>query len=295
MSTFERVIAKAAKRAGAVDPVQPRVAAPSKRDTAGGAVPPGKAGSIDISLEQLCTVGLVAPSDMEQVFAEQFRVIKRPLLQNAERTEDTLPNSNMIVVGSALPGAGKTFTSFNLAMSIANEVDWSVLLVDGDVGRPTLTRSLGVTEAPGLIGLLEAEDADPSDFTYNTNLDGLQFLPAGVFKPHAKELLASQRMEAVLAALRQRGGRQIVVCDSPPLLPTSEARVLARYAGQVVMVVESGVTARRSLLDALDLLDPSKAINLVLNKHRHLPGLSDYYGHYGSYGRYGESNGYARD
>jgi receptor protein-tyrosine kinase len=92
-------------------------------------------------------------------------------------------------------------------------------------------------------------------------------------------------MRAIMASLAAPGQRRIVVLDSPPLLLTSEARVLASYAGQIALVVEAGKTPRRSLLEAIEVLDPSKAISLILNKSRFLPGVGDYrYEGYGAYG-----------
>jgi receptor protein-tyrosine kinase len=91
-------------------------------------------------------------------------------------------------------------------------------------------------------------------------------------------------MRAVIADLAARRDRFIVVFDSPPLLLTSEARVIASYVGQIALVVEAGVTPRRSVHEAIELLDPTKAINLILNKNRQLVGMGDYYSGYPSYG-----------
>jgi receptor protein-tyrosine kinase len=241
--------------------------------------------SIDTGVATLRTAGLAVPGDMDHNIAEELRLIKRPLLLNAEGDGTLVANPNLLMVTSALPGAGKTFLSMNLAMSMASELDWTVLLVDADVTRSTLSRRLGLGDAPGLVTLLEEERRNFGDFVYRTSMPGLHVLPAGPARANVKELLGSQRMRALIADLTARQRRRIVLFDSPPLLLTSEARVLASYVGQVVLVVEAGVTSRRSVLDAIETLDPAKAINLVLNKNQQRLGIGDY--HYASYSGYG--------
>jgi exopolysaccharide/PEP-CTERM locus tyrosine autokinase len=222
---------------------------------------------------------------MAERLAEELRLIKRPLLLNAESDDARLADGTLVMIASALPGAGKTFISFNLAMSMASELDWSVLLVDADVSRRTLSSRLGLAEAPGLITLLEREDTPIADYVIATDCPGLQILPAGPYRANVKELLGSQRMRAVVSQLAASRHRHIILFDSPPLLLTSEARVLASYVGQVAVVVEAGVTPRRSLLEALEVLDPSKAINLILNKNTQMLGVGDY--QYAGYELYG--------
>jgi Mrp family chromosome partitioning ATPase len=132
--------------------------------------------------------------------------------------------------------------------------------------------------------LLEQEQAAVADFVYKTNLPSLHVLPAGRSRPQVGELLGSQRMRALMADLSQ-GEKRIVIFDSSPLLLTSDARMLAGYVGQVVVVVEAGVTPRNVVLEAVELLDHSKAINLVMNKSQQVLGLGDYYSSYEPYGR----------
>jgi receptor protein-tyrosine kinase len=289
MSIVERALAKAALgKARATDtPPSGRLArrAVSANEQASEAAQDARA--IMIGPEQLHRVGLAVPQVSEQRIAEELRDIKRPLLLNAER-DSQVPNGNLVMMGSALPGAGKSFLSVNLALSMASDLDWKVLLIDADISRPTLSRGLGVGDAPGLVDLLEHERAALSDHIFRTNHPDLNFLPAGPQQSHAKELLGSQRMRTLLADLTARHPRQIILFDSPPLLLTSEARVLASYVGQIVLVVEAGHTPRRSVLEAIELLDRSKAINLVLNKSRKLVGIGDY--NYGAYELYGRDN-----
>jgi len=285
MSTLERALQKAsalgraANTANSARPDRSVVAPNSQAKTETQETESGR--SIEIRPDMLRAGGSFAASDMEHRIAEELRLIKRPLLINAEGQGGVSTNPNLLMIASALPGAGKTFLSLNLAVSMASELDWTVLVIDGDVTRPTLSRTLGLADAPGLVNLLEQERGDLNEFVYKTNFPGLRVLPAGPSRPNVKELLGSQRMRSLVADLTAQE-RRIVLFDSPPLLLTSEARVLASYVGQIVLVVEAGVTPRRSVLDAIETLDSAKAINLVLNKSRQPLGIGDY--HYSAYG-----------
>ncbi len=112
---------------------------------------------VAIDLERLKALGYVTPDAPKSQIADEFRVIKRPILRNARGTPGARSrNGTLVMVTSALPGEGKTFTALNLAMSIAMEVDHTVLLVDGDVAHPTFPELLGVPPSPGFAGLADA-------------------------------------------------------------------------------------------------------------------------------------------
>jgi exopolysaccharide/PEP-CTERM locus tyrosine autokinase len=286
MSIVERALAKASA-IGRASASGARPATEVRRPVAVGAKDDLKVDEsrhVDLAPTALRAAGVLPPVDMEQRVAEEIRVIKRPLLLNAESNDAVVPvNRNLIMIGSALPGAGKTFLSLNLALSIAIELDWTVLLIDADVIKRALSRSLGLADQTGLVSLLEDESRSLSDCVFKTNLPGLHVLPAGPSRPNVRELFGSQRMRALIGDLA-RLERRLVVIDSPPLLLTSEARVLASHVGQVVLVVEAGVTPRQSVFEAIETLDSSKAINLVLNKNRQRFGHGYSYGTYPAYG-----------
>jgi exopolysaccharide/PEP-CTERM locus tyrosine autokinase len=206
----------------------------------------------------------VGESDIRQV-AEDFRRIKRPLLGNAFGVDGGGNAQNLIMVTSAMPGAGKTFTAMNLARSIALELDHTVVLVDADLPRASLTESMQLLQEPGLVELLLNEAVSVESLLYRTTVERLQVLPAGSANSGSTELLASHRMAAVAAELRNVPGR-IVVFDSPPLLIASEAATLGRHLDQYVLVVESLVTSQQAVIDSINKLDPRKPIGLILNK-----------------------------
>ncbi len=241
---------------------------------------------IELDLRKLNAAGLVTPDAERSQIAEEFRHIKRPLLLNAFGDGAFLAaNRNLIMVTSARPSEGKTFTAINLALSIALERDRTVLLVDADVAKPSIARVLDFAATAGLVDYLADHDRQLSDLILQTNIPKLRILPAGRRHAHSTELLASEDMIQLVQEFSQRYPDRVVLFDSPPLLATSEASVLAGLMGQIVMVVEAGKTQREELSDALALLDPKQYIGLVLNKSDK-PFGADYY--YGSYQAYGE-------
>ena len=228
----------------------------------------------------LRAVGLLPPEHQERQIADQYRQIKRPLVVAAlNKGSDALRNAQFIMVSSALPGDGKTFTSINLSISISREKDIHVLLVDADVAKPHISQLLGVAQEPGLLDALHDPSIDIESLILPTDIPGLSVLPAGRRSETATELLASQRMETLVDALAKRDATRIVVIDSPPLLLTSESRALAQRVGQIVLVVRAGKTLQQDLLDALSHLEQGKSIGLVLNQS--VNSTSGYYYGYG--------------
>ena len=235
---------------------------------------------IEIDLERLKARGFVTPDAPKSQIADEFRVIKRPIIHNARRTAaSAIRNGNLIMVTSALPGEGKTFTAVNLALSVATELDTTVLLVDGDVAHPELPRVLGTPGSPGLLELLTTNELDVSDAIVRTNVDNLSVLPAGAHHRRATELLASEQMAIVLHELATRYPDRIVIFDSPPLLPTTEARALALHMGQIVMVVAADSTRQHAVNLALATIENCEIVLMMLNK-ADKTDVGTYYGYY---------------
>lgn len=256
--------------------------------------PPAPAGPLPdpvrIDLEGLRTRGLVVPNGPATRSAHEFRIIKRPLLSNAfgRGDQDPVRNGKRVMVTSSLPGEGKSFTSINLAMSIAAERDHRVLLIDADVAHPTIPGELGVQVKAGLMDWLIDGGPDLSQLILPTNVETLSLLPAGRQDEHATEWLASEAMSRLLDELSMRYPDCVLIFDSPPLLVTTEARVLASYMGQIVMVVEAGTTARETVSQALATISANEIVGLVLNKANN----TERNGYYQGYG-YGYGYGFA--
>lgn len=242
--------------------IAPQAPLPRRGTRASGAGPR----VVDIDLEGLKARGFVTPDAPTSQIADEFRLIKRPIIQNAQgRGEGYIANSNLVMVASALPGEGKTFTAVNLAISVAMEYDSTVLLVDGDVANPGLPQLIGIPESPGLLDLLTNDKLDVADALIKTNVEKLSVLPAGTYHRRATELLASEQMATLIREIATRYTDRIIIFDSPPLLRTTEARVLASHMGQIVMVVAAESTSRKVVNDALAAIASCENVMMLLN------------------------------
>jgi exopolysaccharide/PEP-CTERM locus tyrosine autokinase len=256
----------------ATQPISPDIAVPGAR--------PARGGTVVLDFMQLRQDGRLAPEALSHQTEEEFRRIKWPILNAIVHREGARPaENNIVLVTSAIPGEGKTFTALNLALSIARDRDLEVLLVDGDVAQPSLTASLGLTGRPGITNLLRDTSLQLDDLVYSTNIPRLEVVPSGARQDNAPELFASARMVAIVADLCARASPGVVIVDSPPVLATNEAQVMTRYAGQVLVVVRADYTEQRVLAEALTLIDHARPVSMVLNRVE--PSLvSRYYSHY---------------
>lgn len=273
----EAIMRASAEAAGSTASAYFRTTEPRKTEPAPVKQPVHK---VEISFARLAQRNYVTPDDPHSAIAHEFRSLKRPLIRNANGADGAkISQGNFIVVTSSIPGEGKTFVATNLAISIAMEVDRTVMLVDGDVARSSLPAVLDIPPSPGLLDLLVSDDLDINDVLLQTNIPGLTILPAGRPDRRATELLASEKMASLLRQLAKHYPDRIIVFDSPPLLPTTEAPVLARHMGQVVMVVAADVTPRHVVRQALALIEDCEVVLMLLNKTtKSMAGT--YYGYY---------------
>ena len=235
---------------------------------------------VEIDLRELARRGYLTPDSPKSQLADEFRVVKRPIIRNALGKEGArIKNRNLVMVTSALPAEGKTFTAINLAMSVAMEYDNTVLLVDGDVAHPAIPSLLGMPSDPGLLDLLTRDDLDVADALVRTNVEKLTVLPAGSRQRRATELLASEQMAGLLRELASRYPDRIIIFDSPPLLATTEARVLATHMGQIIMVVAADATTQHAVNQALSTIESCEIVLMMLNKARQTD-VGSYYGYY---------------
>ncbi|WP_448547411.1 XrtA-associated tyrosine autokinase [Thalassotalea fusca] len=235
---------------------------------------------LNLDKESLNSRGFLIDTGTRKSIKDEFRTIKRKLLNNAFGSgARTLKNSNLIMVSSSKPNEGKTFISINLALSIALEQDKTVLLVDADVLRPSVNRELGLEQTPGLIEYLLGQHDSIGEMLYSTNVDKLKLIPAG--EPHhlSNELLASDRMAALAQELADRYPDRVVIFDCPPLIGVTETPVLANLMGQAVIVAEESKTLVADVKQATEPLSEDLAVGIVLNKA--IRSHKDMYGYYG--------------
>jgi exopolysaccharide/PEP-CTERM locus tyrosine autokinase len=279
-----RVAAHAARQARD-EPAAPPASNEADAGQRDAGVPTGP--RVEIDVVRLGENGCISPSAPRSRIAEEFRVIKRPLIDNVRgKSAAPVRNANRIMVTSALPGEGKTFCSLNLAISLASELDTRVLLVDADVLRPALLDRLGMAAAStGLLDLLVDPAIPLTDAVLETNIDRLSILPAGTSHPHATELLASDGMTHLVERLAANDPRRIVIFDTPPLLVTSESRVLASHMGQVIVVIGADNTPQATVAEGLAAVEKCPVVFTLLNRVARSPASGYYYGAYGSYGQ----------
>jgi len=225
---------------------------------------------------------LVPGSKLGQIFSDEYRRIKRPLLSNAfGKTASLVDHGNLILVTSSVPGEGKTHTAINLALSIAQEKDHTVLLVDCDVNKYGMSQLFELTDKPGLVDVLESDSLTIGDVLLRTDIPELCIISAGKSHEYVTELLASQRMSDVVAELASRYDDRVIIFDGPPLLPTPQTQVLAGLVGQIAFVIEAGKTPQMLVEEALEMVPEEKATGLVMNKSEGISGRSsNYYDYY---------------
>lgn len=234
-----------------------------------------------IAREPLAEAGFILPDMVPTALAEEFRIVKRQLLQGVFEP-GAGPEARAIIVCSAQPDEGKTFCAVNLALSMAREKDIEVLLVDADFAKPEILSTLGLEGGPGLLDMLAEPGLRPEDCVIRTDFDNFSVLPAGRAINEATELLASDRARLVFEDILANPSR-VVIFDSAPVLATSTTSVLAGLVGQVMMVVRADVTGDRELREALALLSRCPTIRLLLNATE-MPAQARRFGGYYGYG-----------
>lgn len=279
------------------DPYNAKISVPVKQEASNKAekteqaratTPNPSAKRVVLDLEAISASGLLVPQVSRSQMADEYRVIKRPLIANAMgRGSTPIQNGNLIMVTSALPGEGKSFSAINLAISIAMELDNTVMLVDADVARPSVLNMLGLPPAPGLLDVVDKNSVDLSGVLLRTNIEKLSILPSGTQHPRATELLASDAMIRLLDDMANRYNDRIIIFDSPPLLLTTESRALATHMGQIVIVVHAEQTAQAAVKQALSAIDSCPIKMMILNQARQ--ASTDGYGYGYGYG-YGHEN-----
>ena len=234
---------------------------------------------VQIDLKRLRKAHIALVDDDNPRLYEELRMIKRRLLVNAAGLGDSpIEKGNLIMVTSSVPDEGKTFIASNLALSIAREIDRTVLLVDADIAKSDVSKTFGVDGRGGLTEYLTGE-AELNDVVLKTDIDGLTILPSGKKVNNTTELMASNRMAELINELSNRYKDRIVIFDCPPILVTSEAPILASLVGQVAFVVRAGETKEKEFISSVERLDHSKYVGLILNQSNE-DAESSYYGYY---------------
>lgn len=224
--------------------------------TTGEAVTPTVSLDEAILRENRVIAGL-APSP----FTDAYNLLRTRILQTF-REHDW----NTLGVTSPGPSAGSTLTALNLAISIAREVDYTVLLVDANLRDPTLLEHLGLQPRPGLSDYLSS-DIDCAELFFRPGIvEHLMILPGGQPLANSAEMLNSPRMGRLAEEMKSRYQTRIVIYDLPPVLSSSDALAFAPHLDAALLVLEEGVTQKQELEQAVDLLSVTNIIGTILNK-----------------------------
>lgn len=219
------------------------------------------------------TESLMVGSQRRSSAAEAYKVLRT----NVEFSTLDRPGQTLLVT-SANPGEGKTTTTANLALAIA-QTGKRVVVVDSDLRRPNLHKLFGLSNTGGLSSALLSKEASLDGYVQRTRFENLAVLTSGPLPPNPSELLSSRRLDAVLEALKRKA--DVMLFDSPPALPVADASILASKVDGTILVVDSGKTRVDALRRACETLGRSKTRVLggILNKLSP-KGRGYYYYHY---------------
>jgi exopolysaccharide/PEP-CTERM locus tyrosine autokinase len=211
--------------------------------------------------------------------AEQFKILRTNLLFPASGKP---PRSIMIT--STHPGEGKSFVAANLALSIAQNINEYVLLIDGDMRKPSIHRQFGFGDLPGLSEHL-SDNTPLASMLVKTKFDKLTILPAGTPPHNPSELLSSGKMQALLKEVTERYSDRYIIVDSPPPSLTAETSAIASYVDGIIVVIRYSRTRRQDVVELFDTIGKDKVLGTVANRlSLKIPG----------YGRYKKYNDYYR-
>jgi protein-tyrosine kinase len=192
---------------------------------------------------------------------ESYQLLRTQVLHRLKENQ-----WNAVGVTSPCAGAGKTLTAINLAISMAKEVAYTVVLVDANLRCPAVLQRLGLAERPGLSEYLT--DLIPVEelLVRPYYLEDLVILPAGRPVENSAEMLNSPKMERLVLDLKASADKCVIIFDLPPVLATAETLAFSPQVDAALLVIEDGVTKRQDIARAVDLLSATNIVGTVLNK-----------------------------
>lgn len=217
--------------------------------------------------KRLEAAGLYPPESCARRLRDEYRDIRRQVVAaSIEKVPGTgQPVGPIVVVTSAGPGEGKSYTALNLALSIAGQGLYDVLLVDADFVKRTISNACNVGDRPGLAQLLAHSATDFLDYACPTPTQRLRIIPAGTRASAAHDLFAPARVSSLFDAMRAAMAEHIVIVDTPPILVSSDASVVLEAAGQVLLVVRAGATLQDAVREAVRRIRKTLPVGVILN------------------------------
>ena len=208
--------------------------------------------------------GMVTPNMEHRGIVEEFRHIKRLLAKNVAKSDGEMGAG--VVITSALPGEGKTFTALNLIMSLSMEKTRKVLLVDADMEKGGATDFLELNHHRGLRDYLEDDSLSLDDVMVQTNQKNLRIIPRGIAQTHSAEVFSTKRMESLIESLSYSSQFDMVVFDAPPALISSSANILSGLVDQTLVVVQANETSGNHIREVEENLIDCRSMGFVLNR-----------------------------
>jgi protein-tyrosine kinase len=194
-------------------------------------------------------------------FTEAYNILRTQILQRFKENR-----WNVLAVTSPGSGEGKTLTAINLAISIAREVDYSVLLVDANLRHPWMLEHLGLSQRQGLSDYLTGEVSLPELLIQSDRIKHLVLLPAGQALANSAEMLNSPKMAELVKQMKSRYHSRIIIFDLPPVLTSADAMAFSPYVDAALLVIEEGQTRKQDVERAVELLSNTNIVGTVLNK-----------------------------
>jgi protein-tyrosine kinase len=201
-----------------------------------------------------------------------FNLLRSQLLKQMQRNK-----WRMIGVTSATPGAGKTFTSVNLAAALAPTASAPVVLCDFDLRRGSVEKTLGISAENGVASYLKGETPDPGKCVLRINMSQLAVIPTSVTRQGSSELLATAEFGALISRLRALPEETIIICDLPPVFANDDAIICMEHLDAYLLVVDHGITTGKHIEETMRLLNPAPCAGTILNRYK--GGFADPYGY----------------
>lgn len=234
-----------------------------------------------VELKEVNNAHIVTISQPDSQVAEEYRRLKSMVLR--ETKADFL---NTIMVTSSIDSEGKTLTAINLAVSLAQEIDHSILLVDADLRKPMIHEYLGIKYKYGLSDYLTG-DIDVSEILIKTGIGKLTILPAGRRVENPVELISSKRMKSLIKELKQRYMDRYIIIDTPPILSFAEGISIGSYVDGIIFVVQQGRAQKKTIENSLNVIKGLNILGVVFNNSisANLEGHYSYYYNYQKKGK----------
>jgi protein-tyrosine kinase len=263
MSRIEEALEKAAKMR--VDSPPDVSAAPSGHHVH--LPPPMTTPAIKVTNPLLVTV-----NDPHTLAAEEYSKLKSVIV----KLTNTSSFLNMLMVTSSIGGEGKSLTSLNLAISLAQEFDHTVLLVDADIRKPNIHSYLGIENSLGLSDCL-LDGAEIGDALVRTGIGKMSFLPAGRSVPNPAEVFSSKRMREFLLEMKNRYHDRYIIIDTPPVLPFAETRSLSTIVDGIVLVAKEGLVSLHNIEETIECIKGTPMLGIVYNEAATEPQHGNYH------------------